>query len=563
MTKRIRLGFGFGESMVAESRRPRASTEFEDESVAEGNIRSIRILKIILIICFGIILARSFWLTVVKGSEYRQIADQNRIREEILRAPRSLILDRRGEKLTTNVPIFRVARNDKAGNITGYDTISRDEALYRESNGLPLLTEPGRSYVLGSVTAHVLGYVSEVGPQDLADGHCKGQETTLMLGDFVGRGGLEEQYDCMLRGVNGRRILETDTVGRTVRVLGEQQPKMGRDLATSLDIRLQRVASDTLGGRDGAVVVMEATSGAILAMVSSPSFNAEEVSNLLTSASAPLLNRALGGEYPAGSIYKMVVASAALSEEKISPTFTIDDPGVITAGGLKFSNWYFSEYGRREGVVDVVRAITRSTDTFFYEVGALTGPEIIADWARKYGFGKLTGVDIPGEVAGLVPTPEWKLAVKGEQWYLGNTYNISIGQGDVLVTPMQIAQMTQTIANGGRLCRPKVASFLPDECHSIGISEEVLRLIINGMVGACSPGGTAFPLFNFKPQVACKTGTAQFGIEGKLTHAWLTAFAPAKKPEIVVTALVEGGGEGSAIAAPVAKAVLEEWFKNK
>lgn len=518
-----------------------------------------------------LLLVRVVWLAGFHGAEYRSMADGNRIREEVVRAPRGLVLDRLGQKLTQNVPIFRVEERDKNGNLLGYQNIGRDEALGREAQGLSVLADPGRQYPLSMSEAHVVGYVNEAGPEELKKtGDCGGKN--LEMGDFVGRGGIEEGYDCLLRGVNGRRILETDTAGKVVRVLGQKQPITGRDLTTTLDARLLQVATSALGGKDGAVVVLEATTGAVLAIVSSPSYDPNlfsmpkkgsniEVGRILTNPGFPLLNRALGGAYPAGSVFKLAVASAALEEKNISSEFTIDDPGVISAGGLSFSNWFYSEYGRKEGVVDVVRALTRSTDTFFYEVGALTGPDNMASWANKMGLGKATGIDIPGEVEGLIPTPSWKIKTKGEQWYLGNTYNMSIGQGDVLVTPLQVAQMTQVVANGGKLCKIHVVGG-KKSCTQIGISGTVLELIKKGMVGACSPGGTAFPLFNFKPQVACKTGTAQFGIEGKLTHAWLTAFAPVERPEIVVTALVEGGGEGSAVAAPVAKAVLEEWFRK-
>ncbi len=569
MVRRTKLGMGFGESLISEKRRPREVLGKQDLGESGRGGREM-LLAGIFLGGLVLLLGRAFWLTVVRGATYRTMSDQNRIREEVIRAPRGMILDRNGIPLTANVPVFRVEERDKNGELTGYKVIGRDEALTRDAEGLPLLTDPGRSYPLGQVSAQLVGYVSEVSQDELKNpgGDCP--KNPLLLGDFVGRGGLEQQYDCLLRGKNGRRIYETDTTGKVVRVLGEEQPESGQDLRTSIDARLEQVAYSALGGKDGAVVAMEASTGAILAMVSSPSFdpnvfslpsdNGLQAAAILNDPASPLLNRALGGAYPAGSVFKMTVASAALSEGKITPSFTIDDPGIISAGGLSFSNWYYSQYGRKEGIVDVVKALARSTDTFFYEIGALTGPDLMAEWAEKFGLGRKTGVDVPGEVSGLIPTPVWKMKTKGEDWYLGNTYNMSIGQGDVLVTPLQVAQMTQVVADGGVICVPHV--YGKASCKPIGIKSGVLDEVIKGMVGACSTGGTAFPLFDFKPQVACKTGTAQYGIEGKLTHAWLTAFAPVEKPEIVVTALVEGGGEGSAVAAPIAKAVLSEWFKD-
>lgn len=587
MGGKVRLGITFGEMLSFERSRPKGS--LVPQSADEPTGGESRLVWLGAVFGLGILLLfiRTFYLAGIKSQQYREIADQNRLREEIIRSPRSLIFDRFGNKLTQNTPIFRVEERDSSGRVTGYHSISREEALLREAKSLPVTTDAGRAYPQGAAMAHVVGYINEANSEELKNSSrqactgrsCSGCNKPLMLGDFVGRGGLEEQYDCLLRGKNGRRIYETDTSGRIVRTLGEEQPILGQDLHTSLDVRLQKVATEALGGKDGAVVAMEASTGAVFSLVSSPNFdpniflspggeNETLVSQILNSSQAPLLNRAIGGAYPAGSIFKLAVASAALEEKKITPSFTYNDPGVVTIGGLKFSNWFFSEYGRTEGVINLPRAITRSTDTFFYEVGAMTGPENIATWAKKFGFGGTTSIDIPGEVPGLIPTPEWKLKAKGEQWYLGNTYNMAIGQGDVLVTPLQVTQMTQVIANGGRRCQPTIAQLGANKCQDIGLKPEFLKMVIEGMVGACSPGGTAFPLFNFKPQVACKTGTAQFGIEGKLTHAWLTAFAPASvetsagKPEIVVTALVEGGGEGSAMAAPVVKAVLEEYFAH-
>lgn len=567
--RKIKLGLTFGETLILENRKPK---ELDREMAPEamGDKSRTRIFLAIFMVGLLLLTGRAVFLTIVKGQDYRTEANQNRFRVEVIRAPRGLILDRSGQKLTQNIPIFRIERRDKNGSLIGYETTSREEALRRDLLGLTLLTDPGRSYPLGQAAAHTLGYVSEATAEELKNPGSGCQANPLALGDFVGREGIEQEYDCKLRGENGRKISETDTSGRVVRILGEEQPSPGIDLTTTLDARLQQVAYSALGGKDGAVVVMEASNGAVLAMVSSPGYDpnvfsvpqksqSNLISDVLNNPTAPLLNRALGGAYPAGSVFKLSVSAAALTTGAISPNYTIEDPGIISAGGLTFSNWYYSEYGRKEGKVDVVRALARSTDTFFYQVGALTGPETMAQWAGRFGMGVLTGVDIPGEISGLIPTPSWKIKAKGEQWYLGNTYNMSIGQGDVLVTPLQVAQMTQAIANDGSLCRPFFVGGR-ENCHSMGLKPDVRQLVVSGMIGACSTGGTAYPLFDFKPQVACKTGTAQFGVEGKLTHAWLTAFAPVDHPQIVVTALVEGGGEGSAIAAPIAKAVLSEWF---
>ncbi|MEK7556358.1 MAG: penicillin-binding transpeptidase domain-containing protein, partial [Patescibacteria group bacterium] len=233
-------------------------------------------------------------------------------------------------------------------------------------------------------------------------------------------------------------------------------------------------------------------------------------------------------------------------------------------------------YGRTEGEIDTVRAIARSTDTFFYKVGEFVGPERLAFWARKFGLGQDSGVDLPGEVSGLVPDPEWKLKTKGERWFLGNTYHMAIGQGDVAASPLQVNVMTSVVASGGKRCRPKVVQVeqvdqVEQGCEELGIGEETLKVIRKGMLGACATGGTAFPFFNFEPSVACKTGTAQ--TVGENTHAWLTAFGGLPNesgsgnfrinPNIVLTVLVEEGGEGSRVAGPVAREILQEWFSEQ
>jgi penicillin-binding protein 2 len=214
------------------------------------------------------------------------------------------------------------------------------------------------------------------------------------------------------------------------------------------------------------------------------------------------------------------------------------------------------------GEVDIIKAIKRSNDIFFYKLGELLGVDRIKTWALKYGYGNKTGVEITGEVEGVVPDDEWKRKTKGEAWYLGNTYHLSIGQGDLDVTPLQVNQMTNIIANKGVKCRMSILKDAKVECNSIGIEEETWETVIQGMKQACKSGGTAWPLFNFKTEIACKTGTAEVGDGSKDTHAWLTAFAPADNPQISITVMVERGGEGSDVAAPIVGDILKEWFNE-
>jgi penicillin-binding protein 2 len=253
------------------------------------------------------------------------------------------------------------------------------------------------------------------------------------------------------------------------------------------------------------------------------------------------------------------VAIAALEEEEIDKDYLFEDTGVITVetpyGNFSYSNWYFNQYGGREGKIGVVRAIARSTDTFFYKLGEFVGIDKLVDWEKKFGLGEGTGVDIPGEIGGLVPSPEWKKEVIGELWFLGNTYHNSIGQGYLALTPIEVASITATLSQG-KLCEPQIAK--DGDCKDLKLSKANLSLVKEGMVAACTSGGTGYTFFDFPLKVACKTGTAETNEDGK-THAWFTLYAPADFPEIVTTVLVERGGEGSRVAGPIARKIMDYW----
>jgi penicillin-binding protein 2 len=252
-----------------------------------------------------------------------------------------------------------------------------------------------------------------------------------------------------------------------------------------------------------------------------------------------------------------------LEEESISGDYKYVDTGSIKVGDFEYTNWYLTQHGRVEGEIDLVRALARSTDTFFYKAGELVGIDALVFWSDRFGLGKKSGIDLPGEVGGLLPDPSWKAAVKGERWFLGNTYHMAIGQGDLTATPLQVNMWTSVFANGGKLCRPFVVSSQREqECVDLNLSQESLELVRAGMIAACSAGGTGYPFFDFEPRVACKTGTAET-FEDEETHAWFSAYAPLESPEIVVTVLVERGGEGSKVAAPVAREVFDWWFGGR
>lgn len=584
MTKRLfnnssLAGAIFGVKVLSGSKRPR--NFFAEEKSPSRWVLLLAILSIFLIVAFG----KLFELQLIKGSYFRLLAEGNRIRRIPIKAPRGEILDRNGDVLVRNVPIYKLATFSENGVVVKTESIPRDQALIIQTTDTGeasrLLIQIGREYPLKESAAHLLGYTNEATGQEVGQRpSCPQEEEKLsyQVSDLVGRMGVEQEYECLLRGVNGEELIEVDARGRLVRRLGRREPIPGNSIKLTVDANLQKTAYGALinapnekgtatiresgGVVKGALVAQDPNDGEIFALVSSPSFDpnnlGKDYDNLVKDENLPFFNRAIGGAYHPGSTFKIITSSAGLEEDKIDKDFKYTDTGEIKVGDFSYKNWYFLKYGKGEGAINIVRAITRSTDTFFYKVGELVGPSKLAEWAKVFGLGRETGLDLPGETAGLIPTPEWKEKTKGERWYLGNTYHMSIGQGDVTTTPLQISSMTSVVGNGGNLCILHVRAMLDTNCKNLGIRDSTLAIVKEGMVGACLPGGTAGTFFNFEPQVACKTGTAQ--TVGEQTHAWFTAFAPADKPTIQATAIVEGGGEGSIVAAPVVKKVFQEWF---
>jgi penicillin-binding protein 2 len=539
-------------------------------------------LNFLLVMVFSLLGLRLFQLQIFQGSQYRQLAEGNRIRKIKIVGSRGIIFDRHGEILAKNLVVFKIKKG------TQEKIIDRDEALELQAKGNDqnLFFDFFRGYPQGETFAHAVGYLGEANEEEVRS--KKLEAKSYEIGDWVGRTGTEEYYDGELRGQDGGELVEVDTWGEILRRIGRVEPTPGKNLTLAIDGDLQRVAAQQMKGKRGAVVATNPKNGEVLILYSSPSFDPnyfinerfeEAIKNLISDQeNRPLLDRAISGIYPPGSTFKIITATAGLEEKKITRNTLINDPGVITVGGYRYANWLFTSHGRTEGEIDIVRAIKRSTDTFFYKVGELVGVEKLVWWAGKFGLNKIFGLDLGGEIAGFVPTPEWKQKVKNEPWFLGNTYHLSIGQGDLALTPLGVNLMTSVIANEGRLCRPRMLKVGPseriDSCKEVGVQKETINIIKEGMVGACSEGGTAASFVNFKPQVACKTGTAEYLENGRTkTHAWFTVFAPAfaeasagrpaEEPEIALTVLVEGGGEGSSVAAPIAKEILKEYFKVK
>ncbi|PIU03652.1 hypothetical protein COT44_02060 [Candidatus Shapirobacteria bacterium CG08_land_8_20_14_0_20_39_18] len=508
----------------------------------------------LLIIGFLILVGRLVQLTIIEGAVNRGSADNQRLRLRKISALRGIIYDRNGNSLVRNTPVFKIC----SGQPNQCREIDQLKALQMEAanQDANLVIDNGRQYLYGQATAHLLGYLSEASETEVRNG-------TRDAGQKIGRSGMEQQYNQTLKGTDGGELVEVNTNGETLRAIGKKEPVAGKDLYLTVDANLQKVAYQALEGKKGAVVASNPKTGEILALVSSPSFDSSQIAQGLNDSNLPLFNRAIGGVYPPGSTFKIIVAAAGLESGTINSQILINDPGIINVNGYHYSNWYFTQYGKTEGLINITTALKRSTDTFFYQLGEMTGAPKIIDWAKKFGVGNYTGIDLDGETTGFMPDPQTGT------WFLGNTYHLSIGQGALGLTPLQVNQMTSVIASGGKLCKPTLISdnqnTRQSDCQNIGIKPETIKIITEGMKEACSTGGTAFPLFGFQPEVACKTGTAEYGDPQGKTHAWLTAFAPADKPEIAVTVLVEGGGgggEGSAVAAPIAKKVLEEYFRK-
>jgi penicillin-binding protein 2 len=540
-----------------------------------------------LVLFLLILMGKLTEVQIIKGGYYRSLAESNRIRRIPIPAPRGRILSADGTALADNVAVKERVLMDGGG-----VRLSRDL-----TNAEPdeIVTNYKRVYPLAEKFAHGTGYLSVVSEKGVGtvDPRCP-EKGVLQSGSLVGVSGLEEQYDCLLRGNVGEELVEVDTLGKKTRILAIKNPVPGSDLKTSIDYRLQEYLGETFSlpppqtpanknasTKKGAAIVTD-EKGRILAFYSSPTYDPNHliennynsqpegsatVSALLKSPDLPFFNRVIGGSFHPGSVYKPLVALAALEEGSINKNYQYTDTGSITVNNFTYRNWYFTEYGRTEGSIDLRRAIARSTDTFFYKMGELTGPGIIAKWSETFGLNKLTGIDLPGEKTGLIPTPEWKKEIKKESWFLGDTYNISIGQGDVAVSPVELNTYITALAAYGKLCRPMFWVNQNPVCTQIALNNSNVDFIKEGMLAACNNGGTAYTFFDFTEKhpgidVACKTGTAEVATNGE-PHAWFTFFAPSKNPKIVATILYEEGGQGSSVAGPLARKIADYYFERE
>lgn len=548
-----------------------------DEKQTSSVWRKIFLLTFFIVLYF-VLFVRIFHLQAVEGQSWRDLADSNRIKVKIIHAPRGVIYDRNGVILAENEPGFRLvdSSSSKARQMT------RDEALKMEVSNDPqyqnLEIDSIRSYPLGSSAAHILGYMGEITSDELKDPNYQ----NYRIGDQVGRSGIEEIYEKVLKGTDGGEVFEVDAQGNKVRTLRKVDPVPGQNIYLTIDAHLQQFAYTQLeagikkvGSCCGALVAEDPKSGQVLALASYPSFDPKNINPALIDPNSPMLDRAISGTYPPGSTFKIASSLAGLSSGKITPQTTFEDTGVMNLGPFTFANWYFTQYGRKEqGPVDIVKAIQRSNDIYFYNLGATIGENILGDAAKKLGMGNILGIDLPGEARGLIPDDAWKEKNIGTVWYPGDTLHEAIGQGYVLVTPLQILNLTSTIAADGRQYPPHLAlkitspgnalvkQFKFDSYQNSQFTDVDIQLVKKGMKEVPQNGGTAWPFFTFTIPTAGKTGTAEFGDPKDRTHAWYTSFAPADNPQIALTVLVEAGGEGSNTSAPIAKQIYTWWFSK-
>ena len=543
------------------------------------------------------------YVQIIRHAAYRDMSEGNRLRVTPLMASRGAIYDRNGDLLVKDVLSFNVSviysriKDVKtlAGVLNAVCGVPENEAeacikksrarpyspvcvvpdigikeaiqmeeIESDYPGLLLQVSTRRRYVAGTNGANVLGHVGPINSSEFE----KLKHYGYRINDLVGRDGIEKSYDNYLRGIHGGKQVEVDHLGREIRTLGYREPVPGMDVYLTMDIGLQEFCDRLLAGKRGAIVVMDASNGALFAMASAPSYDPEifidrrrsdEVGPLLNDSEYPLINRAVSGAYPPGSVFKLIVATGALETGKAVPETSVVCRGIFRLGRAVYHCWRKNGHGEQ----NMTEAIKNSCNIYFYKLGLLLGVDDIARFARKFGFGERTGIDLPGEARGMVPTRKWKKDRFGEKWYKGETVNYAIGQGYLLVTPLQVARMMSVFAGRGYLVRPHLVRRIgnvrvnEDNGIKLDISPETLDTIREGLA-ECVNGdrGTGMKARLSGTVVAGKTGTAQTS-KGK-SHGWFAGFAPFDGAKLIVVVFDEYGGKGGYYAAETAAQVFRE-----
>jgi penicillin-binding protein 2 len=582
--------------------------------------------NILIVVAFSLIFSRLWYLQILNGEYFKGLSENNRVRIQEIAAPRGTLFDRNGVPLVDSFPSFDVsiyrqdvpdmealipvlsrvlsldplrlrARLEGARGIPPHQPlkiktdISRGELAAVETRRMDL---PGvvvdvvirRNYPHKNLASHLIGYLGEISEQELA----REEFVNHKLGYLVGKYGVEQKFELELMGESGGRQIEVNALGQKIRVLGQVEPSPGNSVYLTLDLELQKAAEEAMAGKQGAVVAMDPRNGDILAMASKPDFDpnlfARGISpdnwkSILDNPARPLQNRAIQGQYPPGSIFKILVAMAGLEEKLITPETLFQCTGSYPFGNREYQCWKKEGHGQ----VNLRKAIVESCDIYFYQLGMRLGVNRIAKYASAAGLGSPTGFPLGLEKAGLVPTSSWKMKRFGVPWQGGENLSIAIGQGYYLVTPLQIACTFSALFNGGKYYQPRIAlgvrapdgetlrEYPPLVLRNIPISPGTIEFVREALWEAVhSPGGTGGRAKVEGFNVAGKTGTSQViqRKEGKpestppelQDHAWFACFAPAFNPEIVVVVLVEHGGGGGSAAAPLAKKVLEAYHRR-
>ncbi|MEN6420439.1 MAG: penicillin-binding protein 2 [Smithella sp.] len=590
----------------------------------------IKVIIVFLLVAFCILIARLGYLQIIKGDEFRKKSENNAVRFRQIKPLRGLILDRNGNVLVDNKPSFDViyVPNKNSANRLSveklkelyesrnmefpYDlaalknakpylpvkldkNVDMEKIALVETNalilpGIYIDVSPIRLYLDGEVLAPVIGYTGEISREELEKNPDK-----YAYGDVSGKHGLERSFDPYIRGRRGAELVEVNVHGKEIKNLGRIDPVSGYNMVLTIDADLQKAAWEAIAGKAGSAVVLDPRDGAVLAMVSSPSFDpnlfyegisSELWSQLQSNPFAPLSNKAISGQYPPGSTYKLIVAAAALEEGMITPETKVFCNGSFTLGNRTYRCWKKGGHGS----VNLHQALVGSCDVYFYTVGKMLGVDKIAEYARRFGLGEIAGIDLPNEKKGLVPTKDWKLKRKKEAWQMGETISISIGQGFNLVTTLQLANAYAAFANGGTLWRPYLVKqiqsadgraykeFLPTKKGELNLKPETIAVLNEALKGVVNePGGTGQNAKLSGVEVCGKTGTSQvLGLPEnekarrrkvlgafQKDHALFASYAPAQAPEIAIAVILENAGGGGAVAAPVARRILSAYFEGK
>ncbi|MBA4366270.1 MAG: penicillin-binding protein 2 [Desulfobacterium sp.] len=584
-------------------------------------------LMYFLFLSFTILMIRLFYLQIIEGEEYRRLSENNCIRLQSIDAPRGLIFDRNRNLLVDNSPSFdlsiivrdakplkdtieRLAQyintpkeelmniiNSKKGLASykpvllksnmGWELLAAIEVHLFDLPGVIVEIKPRRYYIRNKIASHLLGYLGQISPDELKSG----KYLSARQGDFIGKFGIEKSFQNYLSGNRGGRQVEVNAVGQVVRVLETVNAVPGHNIYLTIDYALQEKAESLLQGVAGAAVAMDPSTGQILAMVSSPSFDQnsfvtgishENWNSLIKNPMRPMENKAIQGEYPPASTYKIVTAIAGLEEGVVDQNTTFFCPGYHQFGNRVFRCWKKGGHGN----VDIIKALAQSCDVYFYQVGERLGVDRLAWYAKACGLGVPTGIDLDHEGAGLVPSSLWKKEKIGVAWQKGETLSIAIGQGYNLATPLQMLSLTAAVANGGKLLRPVVLHSIEtvegdiikipqqEQIGVIPVRKQTLEIVKRGLWEVVNTrGGTAWIAHVDGLNIAGKTGTAQVVGRKKgdpenrekqedfiKPHAWFVSYAPADDPKIAVAVLVEHGEHGSSAAGPVAREMIKTYF---